>query len=407
MDKTLFLCLLLFSSCSYVLAHGYYPRKLTLASSVTKNPILPIFTFTMNTNEQYFIHIAGPFLVRKCNDGLTHPIVPCGSTTCALTRIFKPHQCPIIPQNTFVNGRCACQATAFDPIQSRCSSNQYTYGDFVVASLNRKSPSVTFKDVKHLCVPELFIVDFPPGVIGLAGLAPTALSTWNQLTPSRLGLEKKFALCLPSDTNKGAIYFGGGPYKLKNTDARSMLSYTRLVKNPKRLNNYFLRLKGILVIRVKISLAQQVYNHFDNKGDGGVTLSTVIPFTMLRSDVYKVFIEAFSKATSDIPRVASPTPPFELCFKSTASLQTPRIGFEFADGKIWKVSAANYLKNVGGDVACLAIVNGGDAAPQAVVIGMHQMENTLVEFNVGGSAFGFSSALGMVNASCGDFKTSL
>ncbi|KAL1207508.1 putative aspartic proteinase GIP2 [Cardamine amara subsp. amara] len=403
MKKCIFLCLLLFSIYTYVSAH-YNPPK-TLVSTVTKNTILPLFTFTLNTNEEYFINIGGPYIVRNCNDGLSRPIFPCGSATCALTRRLNPHQC-LPPQNTIINGSCACQATAFEPFQRLCNSNQFTYGDFSISSLNPKSPSVTFNNVNYLCVPTPFLKDFPPGVFGVLGLAPTALAAWNQLTPPRLGLEKKFALCLPSDENpmnKGAIYFGGGPYKLKNIDARSMLSYTRLIKNPRKLNNYFLGLKGIAVNGKRILLAQNAFN-FDGNGNGGVALSTTSPFTTLRSDIYKVFIEAFSKATLDIPR-ANGTTPLEFCLKSTTNFQVPRIDLELADGKIWKVFAANSMKKVSADVACLAFVDGGNAPEQAVVIGMYQMENTLMEFDVGRFAFGFSSSLSLVNASCGDFQT--
>lgn len=403
MGKNVLLCLFLFSAYSYVSAHYNQPQ--TLVSTVTKNTILPIFTLTLNTNEEYFIHIGGSFITRKCNDGLSRPIIPCGSATCALTRRFNPHQCPPT-QNTIINGRCACQATAFEPFQSLCSSNQFTYGDFAISSLNPRSSSVTINNFNYLCIPKPFLPDFPPGVFGLFGLAPTALAGWNQLTPPRLGLEKKFALCLPSDenpTNKGAIFFGGGPYKLKNNDARSMLSYTQLIKNPRKLNNYFLGFKDIFVNGKSILLAPNAFD-FDGKGDGGVTLSTVTPFTTLRSDIYKVFIEAFSKATSDIPRVNS-TAPLEFCLKSTKYFEVPRIDLELADGKIWKLFAANSMKKVSDDVACLAFLNGGDATEQAVVIGMHQMENTLLEFDVGRSAFGFSCSLGLVNASCGDFQT--
>lgn len=404
MEKsTIFLYVLLFSAFSYVSA--YYDPPKTLVSTVTKNTILPIFSFTLNTNEEYFIHIGGPYITSKCNDGLPRPIVPCGSPTCALTRRVSPHQCPP-PNNTIINGVCACQATAFEPFQRLCSSNQFTYGDFAISSLNPRSPSVTLNNVYYLCIPTPFLMDFPPGVFGLVGLAPTALAAWNQLTRPRLGLEKKFALCLPSDenpTNKGAIFFGGGPYKLKNIDARSMLSYTRLIRNPRKLNNYFLGLKAISINGKTILLPQNAFD-FDRNGDGGVTLSTVTPFTTLRSDIYKIFIEAFSQATSDIPRVNSTTL-LEFCLKSTTNFQVPRIDLELADGMIWKVFPANSMKKVSDDVACLAFLNGGDAAAQAVVIGMYQMENTLLEFDVGRSAFGFSCSLGLVNASCGDFQT--
>ncbi|VVB15420.1 unnamed protein product [Arabis nemorensis] len=400
MEKSVLLCLLLLSSYSYVSAR-YDPPK-SLVSTVTKNSILPIFSFTLNANEEYFIHIGGPYIVRSCNDGLPRPIVPCGSATCALTRRVNPHQCPP-PNNTIINTRCACQATAFEPFQRLCNSNQFTYGDFAISSLNPSCPSVTFSNVYYLCIPKPFLSDFPPGVFGLVGLAPTPLAAWNQLTRPRLGLGKKFALCLPSDerpTNKGAIFFGGGPYTLGNIDARSMLSYTRLIKNPRRLNNYFLRLKGISVNGETILLAPNAFD-FDVKGDGGVTLSSVTPFTTLRSDIYKVFIEAFSRATSDVPRVNSTTP-LEFCLKPTKSFRVPQIDLELADGITWKMLSANSMKKISEDVACLAFVNGGDAVANAVVIGMYQMENTLLEFDVGRSAFGFSSSLGLV---CGDFQT--
>ncbi|KAL1198794.1 hypothetical protein V5N11_008415 [Cardamine amara subsp. amara] len=105
MKKCLFHYLLLFSAYTYVSAHYNQPN--TLVSTVTKNTILPLFTLTLNTNEEYFINIGGPYIVRNCTDGLPRPIVPCGSATCALTRRFNPHQCPL-PQNTIINGSCAC-----------------------------------------------------------------------------------------------------------------------------------------------------------------------------------------------------------------------------------------------------------------------------------------------------------
>ncbi|KAL1198796.1 putative aspartic proteinase GIP2 [Cardamine amara subsp. amara] len=406
MEKSLLLCLLLFTAYGYVLAHYNSPEP--LVSTVSKNPILPIFTFTLNTNEEFFIHIGGPYIVRKCTDGLPRPIIPCGSPACATTRRVNPYQCPPT-QNTIINGRCACKATVFEPFQRICNSDQFTYGGSLsMSTLNPRSPSVTFNNLYYLCIPKPFLRDFPPVVFGLMGLAPTALAGWNQLTPPRLGLEKKFALCLPSDenpTNKGAIYIGGGPYKFRNIDARSMLSYTRLIKNPRKLNGYFLRLKGISVNEKPILLAQNAFD-FDGKSDGGVTLSTVTFFTTLRNDIYKVFVEAFSQATSDIPRVKSTTP-FEFCLKSTTPFQVPRIDLKLADGTIWKLFTANSMKKISADVSCLAFVNGGDTAEHAVVIGMHQMENTLLEFDVGRSAFGFSCSLGLVNASCGDFQTRL
>ncbi|KAL1198792.1 Chitinase CLP [Cardamine amara subsp. amara] len=405
MKKCILLSLLLFSAYTCVSTQKNQPQN--LVSTVTKNPILPLFTFTINNNEEYFISISGPYIVRNCNNSLPRPIVPCDSAACVLAGTFNPHQCPLT-QNIITQRGCVCQATAFEPFKRICNSNQFTFGNFSMSTLNPKSPSVTFNNLNYLCIPQPFLADFPPGVFGLMGLSPTPLAGWNQLTPPRLGLEKKFALCLPSDENprnKGAIYFGGGPYMLRNVDARSMLSYTRLIRNPRKRNTYFVRLYDISVNNKKILLARNTFD-FDSNRDGGVALSTATFYTTLRSDIYKVFTEAFLEATSDIPRVSNTTS-LEFCYKSTTNFQVPRIDLSLADEKIWTFFAANSMRKVSDAETCLAFVNGGNAPEQAVVIGLYQMENTLMEFDVGRCVFGFSSSLGLVNSSCGDFQTRL
>ncbi|KAI3773089.1 hypothetical protein L6452_04288 [Arctium lappa] len=65
---------------------------------------------------------------------------------------------------------------------------------------------------------------------------------------------------------------------------------------------------------------------------------------------------------------------------------------------IWRVSGKNSMVRVvdveeGLDVWCLAVVNGGVRGSSSVVIGGHQLEDNLVQFDLGAKRLGFSSSL--------------
>ncbi|GLU08828.1 hypothetical protein SLE2022_257130 [Rubroshorea leprosula] len=57
------------------------------------------------------------------------------------------------------------------------------------------------------------------------------------------------------------------------------------------------------------------------------------------------------------------------------------------------------------DVMCLAFVDGGLNPRTAIVIGGHQLEDNLLQFDLAASKIGFSSPLLLRNANCFQFRT--
>ncbi|KAL4590243.1 hypothetical protein LXL04_003169 [Taraxacum kok-saghyz] len=91
-------------------------------------------------------------------------------------------------------------------------------------------------------------------------------------------------------------------------------------------------------------------------------LSTIEPYTTLRTDIYNRVVRTFWMATIGIPRVTS-VAPFGLCVRTFSNrvLQwVPDIDFGLPDGKKWTVTSANSMKQISRDVACLAFVDGGE-----------------------------------------------
>ena len=146
---------------------------------------------------------------------------------------------------------------------------------------------------------------------------------------------------------------------------------------------------------------------------GGVTLDTALPYTVLRRDVYRPFVDAFRRATARVPSAPS-VPPLELCLDSRA-LGFTRVGYAVAPVDLmmaargagnWTVFGANSLAQVAPGVACLAFVDGGWAAPSAVAVGGFQMENNFLLFDEAASRLGFSGTLLFIRTTCGNFNFS-
>uniref|UniRef100_J3L7M5 Xylanase inhibitor C-terminal domain-containing protein n=1 Tax=Oryza brachyantha TaxID=4533 RepID=J3L7M5_ORYBR len=101
------------------------------------------------------------------------------------------------------------------------------------------------------------------------------------------------------------------------------------LKNPKN-GAYYLRVTGIAVNQQAVPIPPRALDLDVRRGTGGVTLSTVDPYTALRPDIYRALLSAFDAATSGIPRVTPPAKPFEMCYQASA-LGTTRLGFAVAN----------------------------------------------------------------------------
>ncbi|KAI3803251.1 hypothetical protein L1987_31400 [Smallanthus sonchifolius] len=197
----------------------------------------------------------------------------------------------------------------------------------------------------------------------------------------------------------GVLFFGTGPYYLlpqSNVDVRSYLSYTPLLKQQDSFG-YFISVISIVIKKRSINVPANTITK----------LSTIDPYTTLRTDIYNGVVGRFSKVTKRIPH-AKPVAPFSLCYNtSTTGLRVPDIDFSLPDGKKWTISTANSIKEITNEVACLAFVDGGATSEPAIVMGAFQFEDNFLEFDLQNSTFGFSSSLLRKKTSCANFNFTL
>lgn len=145
----------------------------------------------------------------------------------------------------------------------------------------------------------------------------------------------------------------------------------------------------------------------DKNGIGGTKIGTLTPYTVLHSAIFRPLVNEFTKKAMDRKiKKASPVAPFGVCFDAKmvrsgkAGPDVPAIVLVLQGNVQWRMEGANSMVRVSKDVMCLGFVDGGSKPRTAVVIGAHQMEDNLVEFDVGSSTFGFSNSLLLQNSSC-------
>ncbi|XP_056169524.1 probable aspartic proteinase GIP2 [Syzygium oleosum] len=159
------------------------------------------------------------------------------------------------------------------------------------------------------CVPSEFtrgISTAGNGVIALS-IRPTSLAT---KLSADLDLPHKLALCLPSSSSSsghghGDFYVGGGPYfrpPIKQDLSKSLL-VAQLLINPvsqpshgsaSPSDEYFVDVTAIKVNFAPVNFKASVLA-IDKNGSGGTKISTLTPYTVLHSDIYRPLIAEFTR----------------------------------------------------------------------------------------------------------------
>ncbi|KAF8016935.1 hypothetical protein BT93_H2203 [Corymbia citriodora subsp. variegata] len=259
---------------------------------------------------------------------------------------------------------------------------------------------------------------------GIVALARNSASLATELS-AQLKLSRTFALCLPSSSSArsghGDLYIGGGPYlrpPIKKDLAKSLLRSPLLI-NPVSTapvytegdpsDEYFIDVTAIKIDFAPISFKSSILV-IDKNGVGGTKLATLTPYTVLHSAIFKPLVREFTKKAMDRKiKKAAPVVPFGACFDAktvksgVAGPDVPAIELVLRSDAEWRIEGANSMVRVSKDVMCLGFVDGGSKPRTAVVIGAHQMEDNLVEFDVASSTFGFSNSLLLQNSSCSHF----
>ncbi|GFZ12329.1 eukaryotic aspartyl protease family protein [Actinidia rufa] len=265
------------------------------------------------------------------------------------------------------------------------------FGEDVMSVYSTDGYSVIAKNkVSHFpfsCAASFLLEGLASGTNGMIGLARTQTSLPTQIAYAfKLPHPHKFALWIPSSNKSGLgdIFICDGPYYMLPTAkiVSESLTTTPLLINP---------------------------------GVDGTKLRTIAPYTTLHTSIYKALVSEFFKkaATKKMKRVMS-VAPFGACFssKTIASTKTglavPAIYLVLQKASVyWRIYGANSMVKVKKDVLCLGFVDGGSGSKPrtSIVVGGHQMENYLLEFDTGNyPKLGFSSSLLLLNASCSHFR---
>ncbi|XP_024020913.1 basic 7S globulin-like [Morus notabilis] len=426
MASTFYFYFLLFSSLIL------FPISTAQTSSRPKALLLPV-TKDASTL-QYITHVAqrtprvpvkltvdvgGEYIWVDCEHGYvssTFKPLPCHSPKCRGRLEGNARAC--------INDTI-CMEVPENPIARLSSTDMIAYDILSIQSTDGSNPRkvVSVPQFIFVCSSTLYLQQLAAGVKGMAGLGRSTLHSPPLQFSAAFGFQRKFALCLsPSTRSNGFVIFGDGPYVLhpNNVDVSKSLTYTPLILNPLKIvggfkdeasSEYYIGLKSIKIDGKAVPLNTTLLS-FNRVGYGGTKISTVDPYTVLETSIYKAVVGAFVKAIgSNVHRVAA-VAPFGACFSSRNIGETPtgpavpEIDLVLQSANVyWRIYGANSMVRVRDNVLCLGVVDGGSHEfMTSIVIGGHQIEDNLLQFDLASSSLGFSSSLLLRHTSCSNFN---
>ncbi|CAL1396915.1 unnamed protein product [Linum trigynum] len=403
---------------------SFRPKALILP--VTKDPSTLQYLTQINQRTplvpvKLTLDLGGQYLWVDCEQGYvssSYKPAPCRSAQCSLansksctTECFSSprpgcnnNTCGLMPDNTVTRtGTSGDLGQDVVTIQSTDGSNP---GQIV------KVPNFLFT-----CGATFLLDGLAKGVKGMAGLGRNKIAMPSRFSAA-FSFQRKFAVCLTS--GKGVVFFGDEPYvMLPNIDISKSLIYTPLILNKvstasayfegEPSSDYFIGVNSIK-INNKIVPINTALLKINEEGFGGTKISTVQPYTVLETSIHKAVVATFAKELSGVPRMAG-VRPFELCYNSTAIGSTrvgpavPQIDLVLQSSNVyWRIFGANSMVQVKSDVICLGFVDGGVNPRTSIVIGGHQVEDNLLQFDLAASRLGFSSSLLFRQTTCANFN---
>nr|XP_016463547.1 PREDICTED: basic 7S globulin-like [Nicotiana tabacum] len=427
---SLFLALLFFFSPS--IAQPVKRRALlpVTKDAATKQYITVISQRTPLVPVKLTVDLGGRFLWVDCQDNYVSstltPVI-CDSMFCRLSQAGAcsgncTGSSPLHP-----NKDCFCSHLAYNPFSRTSTGTELNEDVITLQDTNGSTLGPFLKPGKVVfgCADASILKSLAKGVKGIAGLGNGYVSIPYQLI-YRFSRPRKIGLCLSSSTTSpGVIFFGyPEPYNfLPGIDVSKNLLYTPLLTNPistagsyfggETSTDYFIGVKSIKVNGELVLINNLLLQINKETGKGGTKISTVDPYTVLETSIYKALVKAFTHALT-IPRVKK-VAPFEMCYKRT-SLPSTRVGpgvptIEFVlQGKkstetpSFLIYGANSMVAVTDEVLCLGFVNGGEDQTTSIVIGGHQIEENLVQIDIDNKRVGFSNSLLFRQTTCANFN---
>lgn len=422
-----FLCSLLFISLSAQHTSSVEPNALVFPVTKDVSTSIPQYITqikqrTPSVLVKLTVDVSGSWPWVDCEQNYvssTRKLPPCDSPQCSLLFVVTcgGDSCGWYPENTITSNKTFGDLS--QDVISVQSTDGFNPGKMVT------TPKFTF-----LCGSKILLKGLPSGVTGMAALGRSDMSLPSQFSSIFTSLPRKFAICLSSSTSdKGVIFFGNSPYHLSSDiDISKTLTYTPLITNPVSTApgepsfEYFIGVNSIKIGGKRVTLNKTLLS-INKQGFGGTKISTVNPYTVLETSIYKAVSEAFIQALGrEIPKV-TPIPPFSTCFAtkdigfSPMGPGVPTIDFVLQTEKVvWSIIGANSMVQAGSDVICLGFVDAGlkqnalvgfvpgSSHPRtSITIGSHQLENNLLQFDLEMSRLGFSS-LFLQHTNCANFN---
>ncbi|WRX22077.1 Xylanase inhibitor [Theobroma cacao] len=423
----LFTALLFFLFASPSLQASFRPKALVLPVSKdasTNQYVTQIKQRTPLVPVKLTLDLGGEFLWVDCDQGyVSSSYMParCNSAQCSLARSKSCGSCFDGPKPGCNNNTCGLLPA--NTVTRTATGGEVAQDVVSVQSTNGKNPGQVVSVPKFLftCGSTFLLEGLASGVKGMAGLGRTKISMSSQFAAA-FSFHRKFAVCLSSSSSSnGVVFFGDGPYAFlpNNIDISQSLIYTPLILNPvstapayfegEPSADYFIGVKGIKINGKAVQLNNTLLS-INKEGHGGTKISTVTPYTVMETSIYRAVVNAFIKAISQIPRVPA-VAPFSACFKAKSFGSTrvgpavPQIDLVLqSKDVIWTIFGANSMVQVSNDVLCLGFVDGGLEPTTSIVIGGYQIEHNLLQFDLATSRLGFTSSLLFRQTTCSNFN---
>ncbi|XP_057780553.1 probable aspartic proteinase GIP2 [Salvia miltiorrhiza] len=372
------------------------------------------------------VHLGGQYLWVDCDNGYvssTYRPARCRSAQCSLANANGCGDCFSGPRPGCNNNTCG--VTPDNPFIQLATGGELAEDVVSARSTDGSNPGRAAVAPRFLfaCAPTFLLRGLASGATGLAGLGRARIGM-PSLFAAAFSFRRKFAVCLSSSTSaNGVIFFGDGPYNFIRVPAplnpAASLAFTPLFVNPvstagafsqgEASTEYFIKINSINVNNSPVAINTTLLD-IDGEGNGGTKISTVNQYTILETSIYRAVVDAFSRATAGIRRAAA-VAPFELCY-DRGSVGSTRVGPGVPNidlvlqgqNAVWTWTGSNSMVSVNDDVLCLAVVNGGANPRTAVVIGGHQIEDNLLQFDLAASRLGFSNTLLGRQTTCANFN---
>ncbi|XP_054816621.1 basic 7S globulin-like [Prosopis cineraria] len=335
----------------------------------------------------------------------------CHSTLCSRANTHLCYSCASAARPGCHNNTCGL--VSINPVTLQSGVSELAQDLLAIQTPPALAPSkpgsmVTVPQFLFACSPSSLLRKGLPNIVqGVAGLGNEPISLPLQLA-SHFGLQRRFTLCLSGDPgSNGFIFFGEQPNLLRpRLDISRDLVYTPLTVTPQ--GEYHVRVTSIkvnnqVVVPVSPSLVSALAKT-TRRGLGGTMITTASPYTLLHSSIFEALVQVYANQIPKQGQVKA-VEPFGLCMDWEKMNKVPDVELVFNKASaVWRISGENLMVEVRPGVRCLGFVNGGDKPRAAITIGVRQLQDYLVVFDLARSMLGFSPSLLSRGAKCASYN---